>query len=377
MPFEAMKSKKLEEIINNRSFNFSSIGNKNSFLIGTEYQQSCKPDGIFGETDIRKFDDEMLNIPKCEIYKLENIYLAGQGVLIDEDGSILFSESIHMDDIRLQRGGINPILFKKIDNKYYFNKDLKTKIITDLCVPISRPGEAVYGHWLVDILPRVVISQMMGIKAKYISTVHIPEYARKLLELLGVRKEDIITYEPMKEILFLKNSIIPSYLRTFKSGFSPMLIELNRRFLSLNINKTKKFDKIYISRGDYNDKQQFINEKEIIRIVQKEGFQIIEPHLFSIEEQISLFSNATQVIGAFGSSMHNTIFSKAGTKIIVLQSDLTHVFVQAGMGKALGHPTSFVIGKNVANDNNSVDKTRSFYIEPNDLKEAISLFLKE
>jgi capsular polysaccharide biosynthesis protein len=102
------------------------------------------------------------------------------------------------------------------------------------------------------------------------------------------------------------------------------------------------------------------------------GIEIVEPHKYSQEEQIKLFSEASFVIGEYGSAMHNTLFSPPETKVIVLQSDAPLSFIQAGIGAALNQPTGFVFGQQ-----EKIDTTknrfsgRSFHAPLNLVKQAI------
>ena len=50
-------------------------------------------------------------------------------------------------------------------------------------------------------------------------------------------------------------------------------------------------------------------------ILRSKGYKIINPQLYSIEEQIRIFSNAEKVVSPHGSNLSNIIFCKPGTEI--------------------------------------------------------------
>ena len=56
--------------------------------------------------------------------------------------------------------------------------------------------------------------------------------------------------------------------------------------------------------------------KDIISLLRKKGYKIINPQLYSIDEQIDIFSNAEKIIAPHGSNLANIIFCKPGTEII-------------------------------------------------------------
>ena len=58
------------------------------------------------------------------------------------------------------------------------------------------------------------------------------------------------------------------------------------------------------------------NLKNIRNGLRKKGYKIINPQLYSIDEQIDIFSNAEKIIAPHGSNLANIIFCKPGTEII-------------------------------------------------------------
>lgn len=350
------------------------------YLVAKGSQAAFDSNNVYGEfTRPRNWYGMIRNSPDVFLYEFHDTWLLGHGVLVNNEGKIYSSELLRMNLQKLGAGSINPQLFRNIQNEknsYVFTKQMQVITIDEPCIPLSTPGEGVYGHWLVDILPRVVLSQMMGIKAKFILTTIFPDFAKKLLSLLGVKDEDIITYEAMEDAVYLKRIFFPSYLQS-ESIFSPIFNEMNRRFLSVACLRKKKDEKIksriFVSRGSVNERQDFINRNEIIEVAKTFGFDVVEPHMLTIEEQIGIFSEASVVMGEYGSALHNTVFSPYGSKVVVLQSESPPNLLQIGLGTALGHPTISVVGK--SEPSLHADEGRSFKIDIDLLKKTLSNFL--
>jgi hypothetical protein len=102
--------------------------------------------------------------------------------------------------------------------------------------------------------------------------------------------------------------------KLFKSGFgNDLKIKILDRFISLS------------------------DEKELEDFFSKNGYQIINPGDYSIEDQIDMFSSASHVAGISGAAFINTIFCKPGTKVIILNTSNKYNFphyrwpVEAGM----------------------------------------------
>ncbi len=75
-----------------------------------------------------------------------------------------------------------------------------------------------------------------------------------------------------------------------------------------------KYKKIYVSRGNSNYRK-LLNEFDIIPILKKSGFQIIDPRNYKVEELINIFAKADHIVAPHGSNLANIIFCKKGASI--------------------------------------------------------------
>jgi capsular polysaccharide biosynthesis protein len=53
------------------------------------------------------------------------------------------------------------------------------------------------------------------------------------------------------------------------------------------------------------------------------GFESIDPGILSIPDQISIFQNATEIVGIHGGALTNIVFSNSGTRIFEI---FNHVY---------------------------------------------------
>ena len=112
------------------------------------------------------------------------------------------------------------------------------------------------------------------------------------------------------------NSKIPQF---FNKKISIKL--MNRLRNKENSNKIK----LYISRQNCSYRN-LINENDIIKKLNKKGFQTIDLKALSIDEQINLFSSAEIIISPTGSALANIIFCDQGTKIIELSPKYKFIY---------------------------------------------------
>lgn len=87
----------------------------------------------------------------------------------------------------------------------------------------------------------------------------------------------------------------------------------------------------YGSRGHFDQmlREKYINREEQARLEKyfiQNGYTALDPEGLSFFEQINYYYNATHVVTMRGSALLNTIFSDAGTKIFILDTNAIYTF---------------------------------------------------
>lgn len=220
-----------------------------------------------------------------------------------------------------------------------------------------------YGSLLFRVLPKLYFSQLLNLQFDYILIDNLLGKPKEFCELLGIDKEKIIAHD-RNCIYHIEQAIIPSLLNPYA-----YLNKLSMNFykdLRQKLGKTPSGKKIYISRVNHAANSQttriLINEVELIEALKKENFQIICPELFSLQEQIEIFSSASIIVGPSGSGMFNTVFCHPGTKLIDIESEPHWIFAHTALFSSLELDYSIFVGKVDPNDPSSVHKKWSVNI---------------
>ena len=66
------------------------------------------------------------------------------------------------------------------------------------------------------------------------------------------------------------------------------------------------------------DPRSFTSKSFFERTAQELGYELLIPNEMSIQSQIAAFSAADVIVGEYGSALHNSVFSRAGTVLGVL-----------------------------------------------------------
>ena len=191
-------------------------------------------------------------------------------------------------------------------------------------IEILGPGSPVYGHWLVDFLPRAAIAREMLGEAFHECLIPLPRdlpdwTVDLLVRLTGFRPENALRYEPDAEFLSCARLCVPtfghaargyffhSFVRDFYARFVPPRPAARTRRLCLS---RRNFE--HQTRGVLKG---FAQRLHMEQAALRHGFEIVCPEVLSFDEQVALFAEAGIVLGEYGSALHNTLFSPARTII--------------------------------------------------------------
>ena len=246
--------------------------------------------------------------------------------IVVQDGIIYPYEHKQGDNILLNYGGVTDAT-----GKYIKESALERhygKIVSGIQKRIRSPKKSDekvvylgvffnhYGHFLLESLSRLSYALKKDdcdIKYAYIGDFALFEPYKTMLSLVGIEEADLIKItEPtqFKEVVIP----LPSYrIADYISEDYTSIIERIKSSLRAN----KKYKKIYLSRGKYDDGKTF-GEKQIEATFRRNGYKIIFPEKLPITEQISMMMGCDTVAGITGSHMHNVVFCRKNTKIINL-----------------------------------------------------------
>lgn len=180
-----------------------------------------------------------------------------------------------------------------------------------------------YGHWLIDVLPRIHLLKESGLFDKvdwFLVPRYQIDYQIDSLRLLGIGPEKIIectsdlhleadyliaSTHPRSQYSFL----IPDWVYTF----------LRHSFLSHQPDTSYYPPLVYISRRDSNIRQA-LNEPKLIALLTNYGFQTFTLASLPFIEKVRLFASAEVVIAVSGAGLANLFFCKPGTQVIEMFS---------------------------------------------------------
>lgn len=192
-----------------------------------------------------------------------------------------------------------------------------------------------YCHFNLDVLSGIIplLDYILSGQIKLLWSGKMSEFQEGMLKQLGIT-EDHFVYSRSSLIrapyLIKSSSNFHLYKKFLSSSVLPYFDYLSSNFVTESDEKGNEQKNILLIRSKDTSKRQneWSNWDILVEKLRSRGFQLVDPGLLSIGEQISLFQNAEIIVGQHGAALTNTGYCRPGTKIIELlpNTRLTKVF---------------------------------------------------
>ena len=227
-------------------------------------------------------------------------------------------------------------------------------------------GWQIYGHWLVDVLPRLHRLMASGFAFDtYLFPGPIREWQARMLEAVGLDLARCRFVDPSQSVIECEELVVATYDR-LNSEIRPDLVNVHRflreKFCGADFPPATR--NLFVSRAGLGGSRDLLNREAVEAAFVAAGYEVVHPEALSFPDQIRLFASAAVVVGECGSGLHNALFSGPGTKVGVLQNRDNHNFLQSQIGMILDHELYYVVGvtQEGGNDRFSVDVQDAKYI---------------
>jgi len=301
-------------------------------------------------------------------YTLKNVGVTSHGLLV-RDGALLTCGRLSLSEGSIREAaGYGNICFK----------GGFSRVLDEPTVSLAGPGHLIFGHWLVDFLPKLYLLQRSEIDpfaVKYLLPANTPPFALSWLQLLGITERQLVFFEPYAELVGATRLIVPTLLRT-NGRTHPLFRRAIEYILSLVPRDTSRADedgaeqRLYLSRGGPGpENRKLLNRQAIEQIAVDRGYALVRPETLSIADQLMMFSRAKRVVGEYGSALHGSIFAPPETVVCALRASARHPgFLQSGLCQAMGQKIGYVFGSAEEHD-----VEQKFSIPEDDFKTALTL----
>lgn len=303
------------------------------------------------------------------IYHLRDTGVTGSGMIVHDSMLVAcnhIGHSVSYCDQQVTSGRIRQL-------EHYESRHVESAVL------LLGSGYDVYGHWLVDILPKLFALYLSGLdlsNLSYLVPMDTHDYGLAWLKLVGIEEKQLIRYDPANELVTAHELLVPMLLRSGSraSCLFPRSIEFILKMIDYSspgwFPLMSRPEAVFISRAHANRDGRLMNNRDVIEsIAVDEGYTLVHPERLSIIEQVALFHGATRIVGEYGSALHGSIFSARHTRVCSLRGSARHPgFLQSGLSQALDQECGYVLG------NAPIDAIQfQFTLDPAHFRQALLL----
>lgn len=198
--------------------------------------------------------------------------------------------------------------------------DLPIREIKRPCLVAVGHGIRVYGHFLIEMLFRILVAQKL-LRGRY--GVLLDQAALKWLLYilendLGISPSDFEFFDPTRERIWLRPAFVPGrvFIGERVHPYANVLLDELVRRLEI---RSSTLRRAFITRRRYSNPAApyriCTNEADLVAIARNRGFEPVVVEEMSWREQISLFRDAEIIVGQAGSGLHTALFSTEGSRL--------------------------------------------------------------
>jgi capsular polysaccharide biosynthesis protein len=191
---------------------------------------------------------------------------------------------------------------------------------------VFGPGSSIYGHWLLDFLPRIAIAQQLLGAAMDDFVIPLPAdtpaWATAMMETFcGIAPGRILPYHRQNDRLRCAQVCLPSFAHNGKYVLHPFMRAFYDRFGKRDTPTPKR--RICVSRRNqeretFSYRRIFERRETMERLAEDHGFTVVRPEELSFADQVALFRSASCVLGEVGSALHASVFCDPGTTVAIV-----------------------------------------------------------
>ena len=228
----------------------------------------------------------------------------------------------------------------------------------DAPVFLATPLEpSTWGRWIATVASKVAQYKQYGAGRKFFCYA-ADGWQKAFLKLLGVESDMILNHDPgrtyiCRDLMTVEYSITNMTVSDFeRANFFEMVAKYH-----VKVERRPKIFVSRLSRSKSNPNYRVLRNEEVLAAVLAElGFVTVEPELFSFQEQISIFSEAEQVVFLGGSGVYNAVFCAPGTSVVTIESSDRFIGPHTELLASLGLRYGVIFGQEDPEDQSTHHK---------------------
>jgi hypothetical protein len=281
------------------------------------------------------------------VLHFKNVYLYGPngGILDLEARKVFIGNCIGwgIDYLKWNAGNLLKATVDEHNQRLEANVDEENVESFDDMVLYSGPGFDIYGHQLLDYLPKARLIQSSSILCG------MPVYQQQPKQW-AAELQAMIRFDPARitgkesQLTFHKNLYVPTYSRVWAVAdehyLSGVVADLKYAAARTAAVPPENTGNLFISRAKWAPNKRSDSTEHLEAQCLDLGISVIHPETASLVEQIRLFQGSRFVMGEDGSALHSIVFADQPPKLMVIDTgrkNLLHMAVAAAVRASVGY----------------------------------------
>lgn len=288
----------------------------------------------------------------------QKIAIMPDGRVWGRNGAVITESDVFIKDVSREFGVSDACKGHSV----FHNLSLgKPRYIDGNVAVITTAGANVYYHWLLDILPRYIMLKEAGVcdQLDYVVLDYAASrFQKETLAVVGLSEEKILNCKDERDFHIKAKQLFVPTLMSSLSEVNLYESELLRKYF-LKGKKSSKGKRIYISRR--GGTRELENEQELLVYLKRNGFEVVMPEEYTVEEQAAIFNNADMIVGPHGSAYANVVFCQKGAKLIdiIPKSNVIPCFYSISKNVGVSYygfiDKAIPVNDSIKNDNVKID----------------------
>ncbi len=180
---------------------------------------------------------------------------------------------------------------------------------------VTPEADANFHHWMIDLLPRVLLARRAGFEPRSFSHVFVNAcsrtFQRETLHRCGFTDAQIQPLQRDDHVCV--DSLVVPWLKPTNQAMPAEDVSALRELLLPR--RTTRGRRIFLTRRDAGFRR-LLNEHELLPILERHGFEIVTTGTMDVASQASLFAEAEWIAGASGAAFANLVFAPPGARVL-------------------------------------------------------------
>jgi capsular polysaccharide biosynthesis protein len=186
---------------------------------------------------------------------------------------------------------------------------------------LASRGDRNYYHFLIDVLPRIGVLELapdIAPPTRWYVPAATP-VQREFLELMGITAAHRIDSDEVPHVR-AECLVVPGLPSVVKEKNPPWVVEFLRGRLMRGTEPPPLSHRhpVYVARTAGAHNRAVRNQPEVLRRLERRGFEVIDPANLTAAQQIESFRSASVIVCAHGAALANLVFASPGSAVVEL-----------------------------------------------------------